>query len=203
MTATIRIAVALAATAVLASAAAAAEAPATLANLHAAWASDVQAQARYRAFAERADQDGRGGDAALFRAAAHAEGVRARLHAEVIRHLGAEPRMASAEAPIVRATRANLVSTLAEENSERAAEYPRWVDQARRDGVPEAVLAFTLAHHAQPSLVSLLQDAVTRRNATAGTELHVCETCGMLVRGPAPERCPVSLSPRAAFTRIR
>ena len=76
----------------LAQLAIAAEPAATLANLQAAFAADVQAQAEYRALAGRAEREGRRQDAALLRAAAHAEGVRARMHAEVARQLGAEPR---------------------------------------------------------------------------------------------------------------
>ncbi|HYG70497.1 MAG TPA: ferritin family protein [Anaeromyxobacteraceae bacterium] len=186
-----------------AAAASAVEPAATTANLQAAFENDVRARDRYRAFAERAERDGEPDAAALFRAAAHAEGVRARLHGDTLRRLGAEPRPATAAVPTAGDTRANLLAILGRENIERATVYPSYVERARRDAIPEAVLAFTLAHHAEASLVALYQDAVAgRRPPREHGDFHVCETCGYVVRGDPPERCPVSLSPRGAFTRI-
>lgn len=185
-------------------AAAAAEPPrATVANLQIAFATDVAAGARYTAYADRAEQEGLPEVAALFRAAAHAEGVRARLHGDVLRRAGREPLVPSPPPPAVSTTRANLLSVLGQENTERTSTYPRFIDQARRDGAPEAVLAFTLAHHAEEGLVRLHQDAVATPRARRGAGVfHVCETCGHVVQGPPPERCPVSLTPRSGFTRV-
>jgi rubrerythrin len=176
--------------------------PATLANLQAAFEDDIHAEARYRAFAERAVQERQRDAAALFRAAAHAERVRARSHAEVLRRLGAEPVEPPVREPVVRTTRSNLMSILAHENAERVAVYPRLIDEARRERIPDAILSFTLAHHAEEGLVRLYQDALSKPPAPAESVLHVCETCGHVVRGDPPARCPVSLSSRAAFTAI-
>jgi rubrerythrin len=189
----------------LAQLAIAAEPAATLANLQAAFAADVQAQAEYRELAGRAEREGRRHDAALFRAAAHAEGVRARMHAEVARQLGSEPHPAPLGLPpATRDTAASLRSVLARESAERVGVYPRYVDQARRDAVPAAILAFTLSHHAEAALVEIYRDAVAGRlRGDPAVDFHVCETCGFVIHGDPPERCPVSLTGRAAFTRIR
>ncbi len=177
----------------------------TIGNLDAAHRADIQARARYLAFAERADEESFANAAALFRAAAHAEGVRARSHRDALRRLGAEPSPVTATPPAVRGTRANLLAILAQENAERVAVYPRLVEQARQAAMPDAVLTFTLAGRAEDGLVRLYQEAVSGlAPARRATEVfHVCETCGHVVRGAPPDRCPVSLSPRAAFTVVR
>jgi rubrerythrin len=185
----------------LATPATAAEANATAENLQAAFAADHRAAERYRAFAARADEEGKRDAAALFRAAARAEAAHARLHANALRALGSEPRVAAGEPVSLRTTPENLRSLLAHENAERVGGYPRFVEQARRDGATEAVLAFTLAHHAEEALVRLYRDAVARPPA-APEVFHVCETCGHVVRGPPGERCPVSLSPRTSYSRV-
>ncbi len=177
----------------------------TISNLDAAHRSDVQARARYLAFASRADEAGFANTAALFRAAAHAEAVRARSHRNALRRLGAEPSPFTPTPPPVRGTRANLLAALGQENAERVAVYPRLVDRARQDAVPEAILTFTLAGRAEDGLVRLHQQEVANlAPARRATEVfHVCETCGHVVRGAPPERCPVSHSPRNAFTLVR
>lgn len=176
----------------------------TAANLNTAYAADLHAQARYAAFASQAQQERLGQLAALFRAAAHAEGVRARLHADAFRRMGTEPLAPPPPAPRVGTTRANLVSVLAHENAERARTYPALVEQARRDGAIEAILAFTLAHHAEAGLLRLYQEAfgALRPKEEPVEAFHVCETCGHVVRGGPPERCPVSLTPRSGFRRV-
>ncbi len=175
----------------------------TLANLRLAHATDVNAQARYAAFAGAAEREGYLQVARLFRAAARSEQVRASVHARAIRLLGASPA-AAAQAFQVKDTRQNLVSALAIEGAEHRRDYPRFAQQARRDGAAEAALGFTLAHRAEAELARLYQDAVGRLEAMRdrGEELHVCAVCGHVARGPPPALCPVSLSPGEAFERI-
>lgn len=184
--------------------AAASQAPAaTRANLGLAYAADVNAQARYAAFAEVAAREGYLQVARLFRAAARSEQVRAGVHARALRLLGGEP-LAAVEPFQVKGTRQNLLATLAHEGTERIRDYPRFAQQARRDGATEAVLGFTLAQGAEVGLARLYQDAMGRLEEMRrpGEELHVCPTCGHVVRGPPPAVCPVSLSPGEAFERV-
>ena len=59
----------------------------TIANLLAAFDGESNANAKYVAFATKADADGWHGAASLFRAAAQAEQIHAANHARVIRQL--------------------------------------------------------------------------------------------------------------------
>ena len=181
---------------------ASADAPRTRENLLAAYVDDVNAHARYTAYAEQADREGYPQAARLFRATAQSEMVRAMNHAHALRRLGGEP---SAEVGpfAVESTRANLAWTLARESAERGF-YPRLAEQARRDGLAEAVLEFTLDHAVQGDVVKLYQEALRRPGSlrSAGGELHVCGVCGHVAEGDAPHRCPVSLSPGEAYARV-
>lgn len=178
-------------------------APSTLANLQAAFEADTRAQARYAAFAAKADREGYPGAARLFRAAARSEQVRARSHARALRHLGGEPTLPAPAPFTVNGTRQNLLAALAHEHAERSDGYPRLARQARAEGDGEAVLSFTLAHAAERSLVKLYQEALADlgRLRAPGVPLHVCTTCGHVVGGAASEPCPACLSGPEAFER--
>ncbi len=179
-------------------------APVTRANLQAAFAADTHAQARYLAFAAKADQEGYPRVARIFRAAARSELARARSHAETLRHLGGEATTPPPAPATVNGTRQNLLDTLAHENAERLGAYPRLVQQARAEGQPEAVLSFTLAHSAEAGLVRLYQEALADLGGmrAPGEVIHVCKTCGHVERQGAPARCPVCLSGPDAFEKV-
>jgi rubrerythrin len=178
-------------------------APSTQHELRLAYEEDMSEHARYLAYADQAEREGYAYAARLFRATAEAERVRAEIHAQVLRRLGAEP---SADiGPVsVTSTRVNLVRTLAHETAELRRGYARRTDEARREGNAEAALSFMVVRGAHEELVKLYQEALRdpQRRPGAGDELHVCRTCGHVARGHAPDRCPVSLSSADAFVRI-
>ncbi|GAO04568.1 rubrerythrin family protein [Anaeromyxobacter sp. PSR-1] len=177
----------------------------TQANLQAAHQRDLDAHARYQAFAAAADREGYPAAATLFRAAARSEQIRAELHAAALRRLGGSVTTAAAAVGTVRDTPFNLRAMLSHESAERFGSYPRAVRQARREGLAEAALGFTLAHAVERELVALYQDAVGRLDQlrAPAEPLHVCRTCGHVARGAQPpETCPVSLSPAEAFERV-
>ena len=98
-------------------------------NLLAAYESEVNAHARYKAFAAKAETEGLLGAASLFRAAARAEQIHASNHARVIRHLGGE-----IEAEIrpfrVKSTLENLKTALGGEQKEIDSVYPEFLVHA-------------------------------------------------------------------------
>ncbi len=185
------------------SVAASADGGTTRDNLLLAYQGDVDAIARYTAFAAQAESEGYRQAARLFRAAAESERVHASNDARALRRLGVEPA-GEARPAFVRNTRFNLSLALAHESGERHRIYPRLVEQARRDGDPDVTLGFTLAHAAHESLVKLYQEAIAdlRGMRDAGEELHVCGVCGHVAKGGPPHRCPVSLSTVEAFARV-
>src|SRR5271166_4113130 len=110
----------------------------TVENLQTAFNGESNAHARYLAFAVKADQEGYGEVASLFRAAARAEEIHAANHAAVIKELGGVPQ-AKIEKPDVKTTRDNLQAAIKGETYERDTMYPEFLKQARIDGSRAAI----------------------------------------------------------------
>src|SRR3974377_2141144 len=120
----------------------------TLDNLQAAFNGESNARARYLAFAEKADKEGYGAVASLFRAAARAEEIHARNHATVIKNLGGTPT-ADVKAPAVKSPKENLDAAIQGESYERDQMYPEFLKQARAEQKSAAVETFNLAKTAE------------------------------------------------------
>ncbi len=121
----------------------------TIENLRAAIEGEANAAHRYTLFAARADEEGHHAVAELFRAAAESERIHRRNHEAVLRALGEpapEPRM---EQVRVGTTRENLRVPIEGEREEASETYPRFIEQARADGVPAAAMSFTYARDAE------------------------------------------------------
>ena len=68
-----------------------------------------------------------------------------------------EPRLAEVE---VRSTRENLRVPIEGERDEATQMYPRYIEQAHRDGVPAAATSFTYARNAEQGHERLFRDAL-------------------------------------------
>ena len=158
------------------------KATATLANLQEAFNGESNASHRYMAFASKADAEGYGQVASLFRAASKAEELHARNHAEVIRKLGAEPR-AKIEMPIVKSTRENLQAAMDGEIYERDRMYPPFIEEARASKCPEAVRTFNYALKTEAEHAHLFSEALKHmEKMRKKTTYYVCLVCGFTVQ---------------------
>ncbi len=175
----------------------------TLANLQTAYDGESNAHARYLAFAQKAQQDGYGEVASLFRAAARAEEVHAANHARVIRELGAEPK-AQIKAPEVRETAKNVQAAIDGESYERDTMYPNFVKQARAAGLRDAVETFTQARTAEAEHARLYQDTLVNLEQRRGPErsYYVCTVCGYTTTNLDFTRCPSCFSPKEKYVRV-
>ena len=120
----------------------------TLDNLNAAFNGESNAHARYLAFAKKADEEGYGEVASLFRAAARAEEIHAANHAAVIKKLGGVPK-ADVQAPDVKSTKENLEAAIKGESYERDTMYPEFLAKARKEGQRDAIETFNFAKSAE------------------------------------------------------
>jgi rubrerythrin len=155
------------------------ESTSTLDNLQTAFNGESNANARYLAFAKKADEEGFGEVASLFRAAAKAEEVHARNHSDVIRKMGATPAL-NLEPIEVKTTRENLKAAIASEKCERDIMYPEFVEVARQQKATAAVRTFTYALKVEAVHAVLYQDALdhlTKRTGKSHT-YYVCPDCG-------------------------
>nr|WP_217909465.1 rubrerythrin family protein [Desulfosediminicola flagellatus] len=101
----------------------------TLDNLQAAYDGESNANAKYLAFAAKADEEGYGEVASLFRAAAKAEQIHMASHAKVIQEMGAVPIAKIKEAQVL-TTKENLQAAIEGETYEKTMMYPEFISAA-------------------------------------------------------------------------
>ncbi len=174
----------------------------TLENLSTAFNGESNAHARYLAFARKADAEGYARVASLFRAAARAEEIHARNHAEVIRKLGGSPT-ADVKVPEVKSTRENLEAAIQGESYERDTMYPGFLETAREEGQARAVRTLNLALQAEKGHAKLYGEALAALDAwKAKGGFYVCPTCGNTVATPDFRKCPACRTEGSKFEPV-
>ena len=181
----------------------AAPATKTLPNLQAAFNGESNAQARYLASAKKADEEGFGAAASLFRAAARAEGIHAENHARVIRKLGGTPT-AKVETPVIASTKEALEAAIKGESYERDTMYPEFLAAARAEGQKDAIETFNLAKTAEAGHAKLYQAALEGLKAgkSAATKLYVCTVCGLTTTNLDFSKCRSCFAPKDKYVEV-
>ena len=175
----------------------------TLKNLEAAFNGESNANARYLAFASKADQEGYGEVAILFRAAAKAEEVHARNFAAHVKNLGGTPQ-ARLDPPVVKSTRENLEAAIQGETYERDTMYPEFRKQAREAYNMDAIRLFNYAYNAegehakQFTYASANLENMRGKNAT----YYVCTICGYTIKGAPDRACHSCYSSKEDYERV-
>jgi rubrerythrin len=186
-----------------------AENEATLQNLSAAFDDEANAQAKYLAFAARADAEHLHGAASLCRAAARSEHFHAARHARAIRQLGVEARCALREVE-VKSTLENLRDALEGEEREIAEMYPSVLEKARKQKNQSVIRAFAWAWEAEKTHARLYGEAVALLEAgrsdswiEVAREFYVCPKCGFTAEMVKKEEfCPVCRGSQEAFEAV-
>lgn len=169
----------------------------TLEDLMTAYNGESNAHAKYLSYAKKADEEGYGKVASLFRAAAEAEEIHLKNHAEVIKGMGGTPK-ADIKLPEVKSTKENLEDALKGETYERLTMYPEFIAQAKKDNNKAAIRTFTYAKFAEAEHAKLYKEALDNLESWKGAkaDFYVCPTCGYTVEGkPSFEACPVCATP--------
>ncbi len=173
----------------------------TLKNLMTAFNGESNARAKYLTFADKAEQEGYGKVASLFRAAAQAEGIHLNNHAEVIKTMGGVPE-ADIKLPEIKSTGENIQDAVKGEEYERNTMYPQFISQARQENNTEAVRTFTYASDAEGEHAKLYREALNNLNQwkVQKAEFSVCPTCGFTVESkPGFASCPTCATPGKLF----
>lgn len=162
----------------------------SLEHLLAAFAGESQANRRYLAFAQKADEEGFPQVARLFRAAAAAETVHALTH---LRTAGE-----------VKSTAENLQAAISGENYEATVMYPDFVKDAEAEGNKKATTSFKWAWEAEKVHEKLYTEALATLNEKQEDEYdyYICPVCGFTEKRSAPERCPVCGAAGSRFERV-
>ena len=176
----------------------------TLENLMAAFNGESNAHNRYLAFAKKADEEGYGQVASLFRAAAAAEKVHFEHHAAVIADMGGTPK-ADLTAPEVKSTRENLEAAIKGESYERDVMYPEFVAEAKATKNTSAFRTFTYALKVEAVHAALYKDALDKLDSLKGSskkDYYICPVCGNTVAALDFKTCVISGTPRGKFTLV-
>jgi rubrerythrin len=172
-------------------------------NLQTAFNGESNAHARYLEFASKADQEGYGSVASLFRAAARAEEIHAANHAVVIRKMGGTPE-AKIEKPMVKSTAENLVAAIQGETYERDVMYPEFLKQARAERNVDAIQTFKYAKSAETEHARLYTEVSSNLNQLKGATVsyYVCTVCGFTTTKLDFEKCPSCFNPKDKYVAV-
>lgn len=157
----------------------------SLDNLRAAFAGESQANRRYLAFAQKADDEGYPQLARLFRAAAEAETVHAHNHLRVLGE--------------VKTSEENLRVAIQGETNEYQDMYPKFIDEAKKTGDTAAEIVFYQAKAVEEIHARMFSDALKNLDRPKELNYLVCQVCGNTVEGAAPDQCPICGAPRESF----
>jgi rubrerythrin len=136
-----------------------AEDGATIVALEIAHGRECNARLQYLAYADRADREGYGPIATLFRVVARAESVHAVNHEIVIAQLGGRPQW-RAEVFTVRSTAENLRASVVTELGERSKLYPRFAEYARAECLYDALASMNYACGAEATHARFFSEAL-------------------------------------------
>ena len=175
----------------------------TLQNLQTAFNGESNAQARYLAFAEKADHEGYFQIASLFRAAAKAEGIHANNHEVEIKRLGGTAQ-AKIEKLVVKSTKENLEAAIKGETYERDVMYPDFYTQARTAGDTGAVQTFNYARGAETEHATLFTNALGNMATmrVKGVTYYVCTVCGYTTTKMDFAKCHTCFSSKDKYVAV-
>jgi rubrerythrin len=163
----------------------------TLENLKAAFAGESQANRRYLAFAQRAEEEGRPQVAKLFRAAAEAETVHALNHMRIIGDVKTTPE--------------NLNTAVSGETFEYKHMYPEYLKEAKEEKNSQASWSFNVANQVEQvhaNLFARAANALKTGKELPKAEYYVCSVCGNTIENEPPEKCPICGNPKSKFFKV-
>lgn len=159
----------------------------TMENLKEAFAGESQANRKYLAFADKADQENMPYAARLFRAAAAAETLHAHAHLRAMKGIGT--------------TAENLKAAVEGETYEYTKMYPPMIEDAKAEGEKAAERGMTLANAAEKVHAELFKGALANPSQPA-QKVYVCQVCGHISIGSVPEKCPICGGNSKAYKEI-
>jgi rubrerythrin len=157
-------------------------------NLYTAFVGEAKAALRLKGYAEKADKEGYPQMARLFRAISAAEEIHALGHLRLLK--------------IIKSTEENLKASFEREVSVSENIYPELIRVAEEEGDEAARISFSHARDAEEVHGKLYKGAIDQMIRETETPYHVCEICGFVIEGDAPDNCPVCGAPKDKFKRI-
>jgi len=162
----------------------------TLRNVHTAFVGEAKAYFRLLAYAEAAAEEELPDIAALFRAVAEAERVHATRNLELLGDV------------MVQDSESNLQASFEREEAAAGVFYPQFILDAEEEGDRRAALSFSHARDVEEGHASLYKGALQHLISTTIPTYQVCQICGYIVEGQAPERCPICNATQERFRQV-
>lgn len=160
-------------------------------NLRTAFSGESEARNKYTFFAKKAREDGFEQIAALFLKTAENEREHAKLWFNELNSVGS--------------TAENLVSAAQGENYEWSDMYPKFAEDAEKEGFTELAARFRLVAEVERTHEERYRTLLHNVEAQevfkkCSVKVWECRNCGHIVVGEkAPEMCPVCEHPQAFF----
>ncbi len=179
----------------------------TIKDLTEAFKGESTASAKYKAFSEKAKEEGQIQIAALFAATSKAEEIHANNHKEVLKQLGINLAEFVAPSFNVKSTKENLEEALKGETYEVETMYPKFMDDADKDNIKNAGISFLYAHDVEQEHQELYKNAIEALNKNKTKSLpsdyFVCPKCGATYPGnSAPEECDICSTPKKQYKKV-
>jgi len=153
----------------------------TIENLKAGIIGETTASAKYKAFADKAREEGLDTIAKLFDAASQAEAIHAANHNKVLEEQGEKIEKFTPEFE-VKTTAENLQAAIDGESYEIATMYPEFITTAKAENIEKAVKSFTWAIDTERKHEEFYSKALEVLNQnkenTLSFEYVVCPVCG-------------------------
>jgi len=160
-------------------------------NLMAAFAGESQANRKYLAFAQKAEEEGYKNVGRMFRAIAEAETIHALKHFEIAEKVGS--------------TRENLNEASEGEHYEFTEMYPEFIEAAQQEGQNKALQSFEYANAAEKvhgGIFKDLKERVAADRDVEDNEIALCPVCGWVGMEPVPDQCPICNTSKKAFKQF-
>jgi len=159
-------------------------------NLKAAFAGESQANRKYLAFAQKAEQEGFSNVARLFRTAAEAETIHASGHLAALGGVGS--------------TLDNVKAAMGGETYEFTEMYPPMLKRASTDNhAAKRMFSYALkAEEVHARLYAMALEALKQGQDLTGVDFFLCPVCGNIEIGKAPDACPICGTKGEAFMKM-
>jgi len=158
-------------------------------NLAYAFAAESKAAVRNAAFAQKAEKENLSQIAHLFRAISEAELVHAKRFLDLMQGK-------------IGSTEENLETAFNNEIKANVDEYPALVRDAIEEEMEAAVKVFSYARDVEAGHAELYKNAINAMFSDRHTNYYVCQVCGYVSDGSAPEKCPVCGAARSSFKKV-
>jgi rubrerythrin len=159
-------------------------------NLYQAFVGEAKAHFRLLAYAEKAEEEGFPQIAVLFRAVAEAERVHTVRNLQLLGEV------------VVEDTETNLQASFQREEKASGVFYPQFIREAEAEGDRRAAISFSQARDVEEGHAALYKHALRHMIADTTSVYYVCEVCGYVAEGEAPDRCPICNAKREQFRLV-